>query len=122
MLPALFWLVIITILSTRGGVQLPKFDLIGADKLGHAAAYCLLVWLILFGAARSGRTGFLWGLGAFLFATVYGIFMEFIQLNFFPGRFFEYDDMLANAIGALLGWAAFNWLARGRILHRITNR
>jgi len=36
-----------------------------------------------------------------------GIILEFLQ-GLDPERFFEYADMLANAIGAALGW----WLTR----------
>ena len=110
LIPAVLWLIVITFLSTRGTVPMPKFNLIGADKLGHAGAYGLLVWLILLGVYRvkSSDTYMLgYRPGVFLFATGYGILMEFVQANFFPGRFFEYDDMLANAIGAAIGWLIF---------------
>lgn len=110
LVPAIIWLIIITYLSTRGTMPMPKFNLIGADKFGHAAAYGLLTWLILLGATRmKGRTSLLFSaqLGIFLFATGYGILMEFVQANFFPNRFFEYDDMLANTIGAAMGWFFF---------------
>ncbi len=111
LVPAVIWLIVITFLSTRGTVSMPRFNLIGADKFGHAAAYGLLVWLILLGMSRvKSANTFDHRLGVFLFATGYGVLMEFVQANFFPGRFFEYDDMLANAIGAAMGWLVFIWL------------
>lgn len=124
MLPALAWLLVITLLSTKGNVPLPKFNLIGADKFGHAAAYCLLAWLILLGftwAVPARRFGFSQALGAFLFASGYGILMEFVQYTFFPNRFFEYDDMLANCIGAAIGWFVFVRIfpARNRIFNSV---
>ncbi len=106
--PALGWLAAITLLSTKASVPLPSFHLFQADKLGHAAAYGLLTWLTLWGLAhRPAGPNRLDGAGAFVFAAAYGVLMEFVQYAFFPGRFYEYDDMLANAIGAGIGWIIF---------------
>jgi len=113
-LPALAWLIIITILSTQGGVSMPAFNLIQTDKLAHAAAYGLLVWLILFGWFwdRPGRMGWVAGFWVFSAATAYGAFMEFVQYSWFPNRFFEVDDMLANAVGAAAAWLTFDTLKK----------
>ena len=105
--PALIWLVFITVLSVLPSVQLPQFDLFASDKLGHAMAYAGLTGLALLalrrqsGQAPSGRSSFLF----FLFAAGYGALMEFIQGAFLPNRAFELDDMLANTFGAAIGWA-----------------
>ena len=107
LLPALAWLVIITFLSTKGGVPLPKFNLFQADKLAHAAAYALLAALLLWGLSQGQGLRRIHGAGTFVFASAYGMLMELVQYRYFPGRFFEYDDMLANTIGALAGWALF---------------
>ncbi|MCC6461251.1 MAG: VanZ family protein [Saprospiraceae bacterium] len=111
--PAWVWLVAITYLSTQGGISVPKFDLLASDKLGHAAAYCLLVWLLLYGLSRSMPLTLGLGLGAVVFAAGYGMLMEYVQFAFFPARRFEYDDMLANTLGALIGWLVFT-----RLTHR----
>lgn len=113
LIPALLWLAFITGLSVLPSVPLPKFDLFSPDKLGHAAAYGLLVWLILWGWRRAGKPisrGA--AAGAAVFATGYGVLMEFVQGAFIPGRFYEYDDMLANAFGALVAWGLFAWFLR----------
>ncbi len=88
-------------------VQLPQFDLFAPDKLGHALAYAGLTSLSWWSLTRlTGRVPtFREGLFIFLFATGYGILMEFVQGAFLPGRFFEFDDMLANAFGAAVAWA-----------------
>lgn len=111
--PAWIWLLIITYLSTKGGISVPKFDLLASDKLGHAAAYCLLAWLMLYGLSRTtpATTGL--GLVVLAFAAGYGALMEYVQFAFFPDRHFEYDDMLANTLGALIGWLLF-----ARLTHR----
>lgn len=102
--PAAIWLVIVTFLSTSGGVPLPKFDLFSADKIGHAGAYAVLVWLLLWGVWKTKNREATAGEKFLIFALAagYGAFMEWVQGTFFPGRFFEYDDMLANAAGAFL--------------------
>ncbi len=111
-LPALIWLIIITFLSTQGGVSVPDFKLIQMDKLGHATAYALLVWLLLFGWYRLGPNRVEWtvGLSVFLAASGYGVLMEFVQYSWFPNRHFEVDDMLANALGAATAWLTFDKL------------
>jgi VanZ family protein len=108
--PAFAWLVFVTVLSTMPGVQLPRFNLIGTDKLAHAFVYGVLVWLILRGVARAGMRISLWmGLAAFACSAGYGAFMEWVQGTFFPGRFFEWDDMIANTFGAAVGWLVSRW-------------
>jgi VanZ family protein len=114
LLPAFIWLLIITLLSTKGGVSMPSFKMIELDKVSHAAAYALLVWLILFGWSRfrPGSIGLGLGFLVVVLASTYGAFMELVQYTWFPNRHFELDDMLANAIGAFAGWLGFKYLAR----------
>ena len=110
-LPAVIWLMVITLLSTEGGVSMPSFNLIQMDKLAHAAAYGLLVWLCLFGLYRYkilDRAPTRLGVLVFLLASVYGAFMEVVQYAYFPNRHFELDDMLANTAGAAIGWWLFS--------------
>ncbi|MFN0176238.1 MAG: VanZ family protein [Saprospiraceae bacterium] len=103
-LPGILWLGIITFLSVTSKLQVPKFQLFSADKLGHAGAYALLVWLLAWGVWKSKNQAisrmemFL----LFCFAAAYGALMEWVQGTSFPNRFFEFDDMLANAAGAFL--------------------
>jgi VanZ family protein len=113
-LPAIAWLLLITGMSLVPKIQLPRFDLLSIDKVGHLAAYALLVWLLLYGCRRQrngvppARTG--WSFVAA--ATAYGALLEFVQGNFIPGRFFGYDDMIANALGALGAWLLYRYLYR----------
>ena len=43
----------------------------------------------------------------FLACTIYGILMEGMQYAFFPGRYFEVLDIIANIIGAIIGLIFF---------------
>ena len=55
-LPAFVWLGIVTALSVMPGGALPTFNLFSADKIGHAAAYAVLTWLLLRGfRSANGR-------------------------------------------------------------------
>lgn len=105
-LPALLWLLTITGMSLWPKIQLPEFNLLSTDKLGHVAAYALLVWLILQGFQKQNRRNASWkeGLAIVCAATLYGAFIEFVQGNFIPGRLFGYDDMIANTAGAATAW------------------
>ena len=110
-LPAALWLAVITVLSTSPGVPMPKFNLFSTDKIGHAAAYALLTWLLLRGFQAAKNRSANWKEAFFIFglSAGYGILMEFVQGTFFPYRFFEVDDMLANAFGATLVTGYWVW-------------
>lgn len=109
--PAILWTLVITYLSVSPGVQLPKIQLISADKIGHAAAYALLTGLLIWGLVRAqkrpAQNRALWIMGCI--AAGYGALMEWVQGTFFPHRFFEYDDMLANAVGACFAVLVYIW-------------
>lgn len=113
---AFFWLLVVTGLSVMPSVQLPKFELFAADKLGHAGVYAMLSWLVLSGIRRSEKRlpTRREMLAAFAFSTFYGVLMEWVQGTFIPGRFYELDDMIANAFGAALAWAAWVFFRRRR--------
>ena len=102
-LPALLWLLAITFLSLSSNVPMPKVNFFSPDKVAHAGAYAVLTWLLAWGVRKSKNSP----LSAsdlvliFCFSAGFGALMEWAQGTFFPNRFFEYKDMLANALGAL---------------------
>ena len=113
-LPAFLCLMAITALSVSPGLPMPKVNLISSDKIGHLFAYGTLTLLLFlgyrakYGIAANRKAG----LVLFGFSAVYGVLMEWVQGTFFPYRFFEVADMLANAAGALLVFAFFTWRYR----------
>lgn len=111
---ALAWLGTVTFLSTGPGVPLPEVKLITTDKLAHAAAYAVLCWLILRTWKSPGLTQILWTI---LFCAGYGTLMEWVQGTFYPNRFFEYYDMLANTIGAILSGIVWRFLIKKHTLN-----
>lgn len=114
--PTVLWLAVVTWLSVSNGVQVPKFDLVATDKVAHAAAYFLLAALCVWGLRRTTNMPptniALWMI--FAGCTLYGAFIEWVQGTYFPNRMFEYDDMVANALGALLGSRAHRLLSHFR--------
>jgi VanZ family protein len=77
----------------------PDLDVAYGDKLGHFAAYGLLMfWFSQLYLQRKTRIAYAMGFVAM------GIGLEFIQgqLGY---RTYEVFDMYANALGVLLGWA-----------------
>jgi VanZ family protein len=77
----------------------PTIDVEQGDKLGHFLAYgSLMLWFCLLYPRRGSRIAY--GLGW----IGMGVGLEFIQgqLGY---RTYDPFDMLANAIGVLIGWA-----------------
>jgi len=111
----LLWLVAITVMSVMPSVPTPDFKLVAPDKLAHAFMYGVLVWLGLRAFRRyRPQKGFpfIKGFGMFIFASAWGTMMEYIQGAYFPSRFFELDDMIANGVGAATGWLLFFFIYR----------
>lgn len=113
-LPAFIWLLIITYLSvTSNRIPVPQFQLLSFDKLAHAAAYGFLVLLLWYGHQGRSDLGRYWGIAVFTAASAFGAMMEWVQATWFPHRFYELDDMIANVAGAALGWMfGLRWFGR----------
>ncbi len=114
LLPAILWMALITGLSVMSAPALPKTPFFAPDKLAHATIYAVFTWLILFGLQRRKRAKLSRRqiIISVVFAAFYGILMEFVQFAFVPGRYYEYGDMVANTLGALLGLSLFIPLLR----------
>jgi VanZ family protein len=113
-IPALVWAATIFVLSSLPGSAYPATNIWNADKLVHIALYGLLASL----CARAFVRGQGRGLGAALLlaalvSTVYGVSDELHQA-FVPGRNCDWHDVVADAIGSLLGGAMGSALATWR--------
>lgn len=100
---------LIAYLSTRGGVKLPV-EVIQVDKLGHFAAYLCLAVSFLWGFWKIGKLTNRLSWYVVFCASGYGIVLEFIQFAYFPDRFFELLDIVANICGALAGLYIFRFI------------
>lgn len=95
---ALFILVASTARIKGPGIEVPG---IGLDKLVHFAIYFLLAALLyraLRATVPSPQRAFWYTLSV---VAGYGIVMEGLQWAFFPGRSFEFWDIVANISGSI---------------------
>ncbi len=110
------WAVILIYLSSTTGLNLPDMNLMQPDKFFHAGAYGLFTLLILRSYyLYNGKQKVTWMpqvLIAFLVSSGWGFLMELMQHNFFPGRFFDYMDEIANIIGTILSIGLFKLLLK----------
>jgi VanZ family protein len=89
-------------LTPRVGVDL------GNDKLGHFLAYgSLSFWTLLSYYKRTFSNS----ATLIMLVVIYGFLMELGQL-FVPGRTFSWLDLLANTLGAVLGFFLFRILRK----------
>jgi len=104
--PAILWGIFIIIVSTIGGVNLPEsfWDFIAMDKVAHFGVYAVFVILLNWGLEMNchflNSKILFWSIGTAIFL---GILMEIVQYSFFPNRYFEFIDIIANIIGAFVG-------------------
>lgn len=90
----------------------PKIDIEQGDKLGHFLGYgTIMAWFAWLYPARPARIGYALGFVAM------GVALEFVQ-GALGYRTFEVFDMLANALGVMIGWAAWLIVERTRRAHR----
>lgn len=100
-------------LSTGQAVTVPRFsNLLEPDKLAHAAAYFVLAGFLLWGFHRTVGVSPVVLAAAIVISSLYGASMEVIQYTFFPNRYFEVNDIIANIIGSILGVLGINFLIK----------
>jgi len=107
--PALIWAVVIFVLCTIPGNELPDLGFWNIDKVGHAGIFGILSCLILYGLTK--QKSFQWfKLKAFFisvfFCAFYGAFTEVVQGVFIYRRTAEFSDFIADSLGAFI----FTWL------------
>jgi VanZ family protein len=104
-LPAILWALIILVLSAAPGKSMPPLfrDLLSFDKLAHAAAYFVLTALTLWGLRMKGFRRWKAATAAAAACALYGVIIEIMQFAFFPQRYFEVNDIIANIIGCIAG-------------------
>jgi len=111
-IPAIIWALIILFLSSGPGIQLPKSTIdLSIDKLGHFVFYGILAFLIAYGYYKHNPAIHENGLfKALIISGFYGICLEIMQYSFFPNRYFEVLDIIANISGSLIGILFFKYI------------
>jgi len=85
-------------------------DYLAPDKLAHAIVYGIFSYLAIRAYSADNQVLSKHLILAVLVTSGYGVLMELIQGNFFPQRFFEVPDIIANIIGSLIGVLIYNYL------------
>ena len=103
----IFWL------SLSSHPPVPDVDLPFRDKIEHALAYAVMVWLVAWTLGdKKGLTagGFGWGV---VVAVLCGGALEILQATLTSVRMAEWGDLLADVLGALIAWGlGLLWLKR----------
>ncbi|HFC01324.1 MAG TPA: hypothetical protein ENJ53_11010 [Phaeodactylibacter sp.] len=112
LLPAIFWAILIFYFSGKGSLNLPEsiWDILSTDKVGHFGIYGIFTFLLLNGLPQVVS---IWQKKevriALIISILYGISMEIMQYLFFPSRYFEFLDIIANIIGSFTGLYFFKF-------------
>lgn len=87
----------------------PSWDFFRLDKLVHFSLF--FVWTIILSVLFVKQSNVFFqkyhSIIATIFSLIYGGVLEFFQEDWFPSRSSDPWDMVANAVGALLGLILF---------------
>lgn len=118
-IPGIIWLLIIFILLTMPGSDIPSndfFEVIYFDKWVHIGLFAFLAFFWQYPFLNSGRP-FLKVL--FLIPILvlgYGIAMEYVQKYFTSSRTFDITDMIADATGIAIATFVFKLIIKNKPL------
>jgi VanZ family protein len=110
-LPAALWAILVTVLSLSSVAVIPSVgwaDFAGIDKAGHVVFYCIMALWIFYGFFRLSKRYRYMAVWTVMFCACFGISMELLQGIMRAGRQFEYPDIAANVLGALLALMIYN--------------
>lgn len=102
-LPAILWLVAITVLSGYPGNKIPEAPFVNFDKLVHLAIYFILSISICFAWCSKSKSVISTNFLIASFGIFYGGFMEISQHFIFINRSGSWIDFFANSLGSILG-------------------
>ena len=111
--PAIAWGIFVFVLSVLPGKDFPTIpdwgELLSVDKIVHTIFYGGLTYLILLGRrkATERNVSVLFALGAAIFRSAYGWFLEWFQGAYCTDRMSDVMDGIANTVGAVLGFLTF---------------
>ena len=105
-LPALAWMVVIFMLSSRSGLHVSEDAAIDRPirTVAHLSTFALLAGLILYAIVGRGAPSLRAACGAVLLTLLYAISDELHQA-FVPGRTGRLQDVGTDLVGAVIGVA-----------------
>jgi VanZ family protein len=102
----LVWSLLAVTLSVMPGKDLPEVDIVNlfyiAVRFGLQRNYAISVWKVQ--------------IYAFLYTSLFGLLMEFIQGNFTADRHFDWYDAIANVLGVILVAFMFSTITKLKYL------
>ena len=110
---ALLWAFLILVLCTMPVKGLPSFhllNLISFDKFAHMVLFAVQFWFLVIGQIKQQHFSYKRKYVAqisFGITILYGAVIELVQGYLLSGRTMDIMDMIANIIGATLGWALY---------------
>jgi glycopeptide antibiotics resistance protein len=115
---ALIWAFLILVLCTMPVSGIEPFKLLNLfsfDKVIHMVLFAFQFWFLVIGIIkqrtfsykrkRSGRL-------AFIITIIYGAIIELLQGYVLENRTMDVMDMIANIVGAGIGWLMFYYFKR----------
>jgi VanZ family protein len=98
----------LSLLPPKDFPDIPLFP--GADKIVHIIIYLGLASLICWSMYAEVKRG--WYYFAILFSIGWGVMMEIFQFQMHLGRSFEFNDIIGNSIGTIIGVYIYTLMAR----------
>ncbi len=105
-LPAIIYLILITILLLMPASGLPKnpfLELIYFDKWIHTGIFCLLCILWAFPGVRYFKNPLFHIIIIAVASILYGIITEYAQRDLTTNRSYDPADIIADTVGVILG-------------------
>jgi VanZ family protein len=114
----LSWAILILFLTLTPAQHIPKNEIFGYDKLGHAGIFCIQTLLLMLTLTRSGVTIRKSVVISVVACAIYGFAIEGMQ-QFIPGRSMDWFDAVANITGSFLALGLFYLLNKQLMLKNI---
>ena len=118
-IPGILWLLIIFILLTMPGSDIPSSDfleIIYFDKWVHIGLFAFLTFLWQYPFLNYAKSQLKVMLIIPILALAYGIAMEFVQKYFTASRTFDVTDMIADGSGVIIAIIVSRLVAKNKPL------
>ena len=121
--PAIVWALFILVITGIPGSYFPGittfWEWLQPDKIVHVFVFAVLSFAILYGIRSQyiqNNRRYYYTVLAVGSTAVYGLLTEVLQYYVFIGRSGNVYDVLADFVGAIVGWILFNWVSQKKIL------
>ena len=121
-LPVIIWALVMLFVSVSSGeaVAAVSRGIPFASTIVHFGEFLVLGFLVTRALAQGSNSGRKIFLSAAFLCFVYSLLTEILQI-YVPGRFFAYEDIFMNNMGALVGVGAIQAQLYINQLHPITS-